>query len=633
MTRRLKEISGALRSRQGQRRLLPRLAVSVLITVVFCALLWSRLVSLNLTEVLASLHLVSPYQWGLAIAATGLSFWAIGRYDDVAHCHLATGVPETQARRAGICGIALSQMLGLGVVTGALVRWRMLPSLTLVQAGQVTLVVSGLFLAGWVLVTAGAILFLGGPYPLAAVAVWGLELGAVALALVAPRWLRLWPNLMTLAKMIALAAIDCLAAALAFWCLWPAAPGFGHFLPAFLLAMGAGLVSGTPGGFGAFEMTLLVHLPQAGEAGLVAAVLAWRAVYFVLPALLAGLAVLRGPKMARRADVAAIVPDRLAFPEAGLIRQGFFSPLIVSGAIFAAARTPHALIALRQPLGGARTPDLSALAARARREGRIGVIYKAPARLALQARRAKLAVLPLSREAWLDPHRFALEASERSALRRKLRKAANAGVSARCESGDLAELARINAAWATARGGEQGFSMGRFEAGYIAGQRIYLARQGLRPIGFASFHTAAAGWSLDLLRPHPDAPDGTAHALVAAALADAGRAGVTRFSLAAVPEAAFADRHTFLARLTRLMPSAARAARGLWQFKQAFAPRWERLYLIAPSYPAMALAGWDIRRAIIHPPPLTGAGLSPMTPAQDENEVALGGAAWQTGRQ
>lgn len=328
----------------------------------------------------------------------------------------------------------------------------------------------------------------------------------------------------------------------------------------------------------------------------------------------------------------AAVPDGLAFPEAGLMRQGEFRPLVVSGTMLAAARTPHALIALRQPLSGAFAAH--ALLARAQREARVAVVYKASPRVAVMARQAGLAVLPLAREAWLDPTSFALEAPERAALRRKLRKAASAGVRAGCE-GVGPELAQLNADWASARGGEQGFSMGRYEPGYLAGQRVYVARQGLRPVGFASFHVTDAGWALDLLRPHPEAPDGTGHLLMAAALADAARAGVRRLSLAAVPEPAFDEgRGRVLALLMRVFPGSARAARGLWQFKQAFAPRWERLYLIAPGFAAMALAGWDIRRAVTQPGPLLPAmaAFAVSMPAAADIAIASHGRAWQRGR-
>ena len=104
--------------------------VMVLATAGFCALLWHRLQGLDIAAVLQALGRIGPMSWLAAGAATCASFWAVGRHDDTAHRHLGTGVPAGQARRAGFCGIALSQLLGLGVVTGALVRWRMLPSLT-----------------------------------------------------------------------------------------------------------------------------------------------------------------------------------------------------------------------------------------------------------------------------------------------------------------------------------------------------------------------------------------------------------------------------------------------------------------------------------------------------------------------
>ena len=612
--------------------------VMVLATAGFCALLWHRLQGLDIAAVLQALGRIGPMSWLAAGAATCASFWAVGRHDDTAHRHLGTGVPAGQARRAGFCGIALSQLLGLGVVTGALVRWRMLPSLTLLQAGRVTLAVSALFLGGWAIVTAAAILVLDGPFPGAARA--GLAAGGLAAlgALVPRLGLRGWPNLFTLGRMVGLAALDCLAAGLALWLLWPETMPLAALLPAFLLALGAGLLSGTPGGIGAFEVALLALLPGQDEAALMAGVLAWRGVYYLAPALFAALAVLRGPRAARRADVAAAVPAVAAFPEAGLMRQGVFQPLVAGGTLFAAARTAHALVVLREPLaGGARPADLRALTARAARAARAGVVYKAPPRLAAVARRAGLAVLPLAREAWLTPATFALETPARAHLRRKLRKAAQADVAARCEALSLSEIARLNADWVAARGGEQGFSMGRFEPDYLAGQRLYVARKGLRPVGFASFHSGAAGWSLDLLRPHPEAPDGTAHALVAAAIADAARAGVRRLSLAAAPEVAFASGpgRRMLGLLSCLAPGVRQAAPGLRQFKQAFDPRWERLYLIAPSLFSLAVAGWDIRRAILRPRPVSApAAQAPQAAAAsaDDNAIASSAGAWQMGR-
>jgi len=47
---------------------------------------------------------------------------------------------------------------------------------------------------------------------------------------------------------------------------------------------------------------------------------------------------------------------------------------------------------------------------------------------------------------------------------------------------------------------------------------------------------------------------------------------------------------------------------GLRQFKSAFAPRWERLYLAAPNRLALALAAVDIARRIARPRRLPSLG-------------------------
>jgi phosphatidylglycerol lysyltransferase len=106
---------------------------------------------------------------------------------------------------------------------------------------------------------------------------------------------------------------------------------------------------------------------------------------------------------------------------------------------------------------------------------------------------------------------------------------------------------------------------------------------------------------------------------------------VTRLSLAAAPEAAFRPA-TLMGRLTRLCPAGRTSAAGLRQFKEAFAPRWERLYLIAPSFPAMALAGWEIRRAIMSPDSLPADALPAARPSREEIGFASHRTPWHRKR-
>jgi phosphatidylglycerol lysyltransferase len=152
-------------------------------------------------------------------------------------------------------------------------------------------------------------------------------------------------------------------------------------------------------------------------------------------------------------------------------------------------------------------------------------------------------------------------------------------------------------AWAARRGGERGFSMGRFDPDYIAAQRVYAARQAGRIIAFVTFHDHGRAWVLDLMRSVENAPNGTMHALVAAAIADAAGQKCRALSLAALPSGPRRDAFGIFAQ--RLVP-----ADGLRQFKLSFAPRLAPRYLMAPTPSGLVLSGLDIIRRVHRPVPL-----------------------------
>lgn len=625
---------------ESARRVL-RQALPLAVAGLFLVLLRDRVAHVDTRAVLTAFAAVTPAQWLAALMATAVSFWAVGHYDAVLHRHLGTGIPCARARRAGIAGIAISQTLGLGIVTGALVRWRLLPGASLWLATRLTAAVAVSFLMGWAIVTAVAVLALPlpGTQGLRAVAVLVLiaAAAAMALSLFAPP-LRLgrrsfaWPSLDTLLRIPLLAAIDTGAAALVLWVLMPAdtAPGFALLLPAFLLALGAGLVSNAPGGIGVFELTLLALLPSMAEEPMLAAILAYRAVYYALPAVLGGIAMALGPRAREAAaERPALIPPACELTphlarllanapraEVHLLRQGEHAVLIDGAATagWMLGRTRQALVAISDPFGARdAAPDLiRRLEAEAARAGRIPCLYKTGARIAARARRAGWQAAPVAREAWLAPALFDVAAPGCAGLRRKLRKAEKAGLAvARTGRGTgqdipLAEMQALTREWAGARGGERGFSMGRFAPAYVAGQAIWTARHAGRLVGFVTFHQGTREWTLDLMRQSADAPDGTIHALVAAALDAARRAGLPRLSLAALPPDRSAAR-TPLARLLRRAEAAA-GLEGLRQFKAAFSPNWETLYIAAPSRPALAIAALDIAGRIARPDPLPAAG-------------------------
>lgn len=600
-------------------RLAARAILSLALLGLFAWLLSPRLAEVDLAAVTQAVSGVALRHWVAAVVLTGVSFWAVGHYDAVVHRHFATGLPEAMTCRAGICAIAVSQTLGLGVITGAILRWRMLPGQSLLQATRLTVAVALSFLVGWALVTAAVLLLLPAA-PCKAAAGLVLALALALTALIAPRWGFRWANGFALGRLIALCAIDTLAAAAAFYMLCPEVLQlpFATLLPAFLLALGAGLASGTPGGLGAFEVTLLALLPEADPAPILAAILAWRLTYYALPAFLGAAVAIKGPQNPGPsvAPQARLTPAG-AGAELGLLAQGTLSIQSLGMGEWLVGRTGHFMVALLDPSDGA---TVGALANVARAETRLPVLYKCSARLAVQARASGYAAVLIAREAWLCPNSYRLGSPSRAGLRRKLRQAETAGVTVtRAKTLPWQQLDCIAAEWATAHRGERGFSMGRYSRDYLSRQRVYIAWQAGQPVAFASFHQTPNEWALDLMRHGPRLPNGTMPSLVQTAIDDAALAGVPRLSLAAVPEAAFnagARRHT---RLLRALTGEDGA--GLARFKSAFAPRWRRLYLAAPNRLCLPFAAASIARAILHPPPIE----------QDhaDNEFASGPHPWQ----
>jgi len=116
-------------------------------------------------------------------------------------------------------------------------------------------------------------------------------------------WRIVLPNLRLTLLQIGIGAMDLALVTLAMYVLLPASPaaGFVTVLVVFLTATLLGTVSHAPGGLGVIEATMLVGLAQFQREELLAALLTFRALYFVLPLLLASLSLgLREVRMLAR---------------------------------------------------------------------------------------------------------------------------------------------------------------------------------------------------------------------------------------------------------------------------------------------------------------------------------------------
>lgn len=562
-------------------------------------------------------HLISQIpvlNWIGAACATAISFWALGRYDGVAHRHLQTGLDGPKARRAGMLAIAFSQTAGFGILTGGFARWRLLPKLSPVQAAQLTALTGLTFMAALAAV-AGLTLLVWAPFPFARLLGVALILGFTAACVATFFWPELklgrhkmrWPSLVALAALALWTLVDVVAAGCALWLVMPGDVELALLLPAYFLALGFAILSSSPGGTGPLELTLVTLLSHHDPATILAGLMAFRLVYYLAPAALACIALLWPglilgkdtnadddiALLGARRDPAHKIPFSRPRSETAVIRQNGGHLQSFGFNQLALLDTPQSSVALFDPIRGYTIETLAPLKHHAAGRNTAACLYKCSAKPALSARKSGWKVLRIAAEAVINPQSFSESGSSKRQLRRKLRHAEKAGIDVR-EASDtlpLTQLAQVDESWHNGHGVAHGTTMGQFEPEYIKDQKLFVAWQEGTIIGFVSFHLADTEWCLDLIRMGPDAPDGTGHIMIRAAISAAADQGITRLSLAAVPDHRFAHR----------------AERGLRRFKGCFAPQWQPLYMAAPSWSQMALSLAELIRLVHRPNPITAA--------------------------
>lgn len=546
--------------------------------------------------------------WILAAFACWVSFWALGRYDAIAHRHLRTRLNDRHAQFAGKVAIAFSQTVGFGLATGAFARWRMVPGLPPQMAFRLTLFVSVSFLCALGLF---AIVLMTGQ--ISVVLALFVALSVIGASLIG---LFLYPNITLLGRVIRMpsvvtalsvlgwTAVDIIAAALALFLLMPTGTlTFGDLLFAYVVALTIALISGAPGGVGPFELMLLTLLPDQTSAAIAAGIISYRFLYFALPALASGLCLLFPPKRADfSSDRALVAPFKngvLSIAETGVVTQSGGSILSRPGVDLACVPLGQTQLALFDPEGPQRHLSFDLLSKLASDTNMVPAAYKVSNRMAALAVRQGWRAVKVAEEAVIDPATFSMDGSKKRQLRRKTRSAEAAGmvVSVGYDTSEVPTLRQIDLYWQTVNKGARGLSTGRFAEDYLEKQIVFTARRDNRIEAYLSLHVAKTEWAIDLMRAGPLCPDGTMHALVAAALSAAKDQGIQNVSLAACPA----------------HPLTKESGQGLRQFKDCFAPRWKPLYLVAPNWPCLALAAVDIAYAIHFPQPLPKERASELT--------------------
>ena len=255
-------------------------------------------------DVIAAIQSTSLGQVGWAVLATGLSFLALTGYDRSALQYAGAPVPYRLSAPTSFVAFALSNSIGLSVLTGGAVRLRMYGAAGVTPAVAARVIAFNTLAFGVGTAFSGAVALLWGADRVApALHMSPLLLRTLAAALLAAvlvglvfcargqhvplprlRTLRL-PTLDVALKQLFYSALDIAAAGAALWFLLPeGAVSLPVFLGFYTIGIAAGVVSHVPGGLGVFEAVMLValgaHIPGDQLAG---ALILYRLVYYVLP--------------------------------------------------------------------------------------------------------------------------------------------------------------------------------------------------------------------------------------------------------------------------------------------------------------------------------------------------------------
>jgi uncharacterized membrane protein YbhN (UPF0104 family) len=247
--------------------------LSTVIVVAAGFLLWNQARDLSWLQLRNALAATPGTRIVLSLLATAASFACLAAYEWFAVRRVASDrVAAVQAFRIGAIAHAISNTLGFHALTGGAFRYQQYArmGLGLGEVGRVVALVAACVATGVVLACAGAFAWLQ----------WrgaGLALLAVLAGLVAAR--------ARLALLGVVASVEMLAAVASLYVLLPTdiAPSPAQFILVVVGATVLGIASHAPGGVGVFEAAVMAALPHGRAADVLAALLAFRVIYNLLP--------------------------------------------------------------------------------------------------------------------------------------------------------------------------------------------------------------------------------------------------------------------------------------------------------------------------------------------------------------
>lgn len=293
-----------------------RRATPVLLGIVLFALglyaLYHLLKPVNAADVAAQIKATPASVLAAALGATAIGYVALIFYDWFGLRFIGKRLDRRIVALGGFLGYAFGNTIGVSVVSGGAVRYRIYSAVGL-NAFEVAAVSGYIALAlgtGLTLVGVAALAFhpgaVGALLPFAAPTIQGVAGLIVALSVGLIVWLsatqrsvsirghalRL-PPLPDLGGQLVVTLIDIAAASFALWVLLPAGkPDYTIFVAVYAAATMIGVLSHVPGGVGVFETVVLGTMPASVPVSdAAAALLLFRLIYYLVPFALAFLLV------------------------------------------------------------------------------------------------------------------------------------------------------------------------------------------------------------------------------------------------------------------------------------------------------------------------------------------------------
>ena len=304
---------------------------SLLSLFFFALALWllrGELRDFRYKDIVRFFHDLPAQRVVMALAFTALSYLALTCYDALALRYIGKRIAYWKVALASFAGYAFSNTLGMPLFTGTPLRARLYSGWGM-TAIDITRVVLFSYITFWLgFIGLSGVAFLLDPIavptrlhlPMASARPIGILFLSLIAAFLVMSFARRRPFTFKgleltvprppmAAAQIVIASLDWTFAATVLYALLPSSWNitFLHFLGVFLFAQVAGLLSHVPGGLGVFESMMVLLVPQDLPRGeLLAAMVAFRGVYYFLPLLIAAVSLGAHEVVRRREQVGKI---------------------------------------------------------------------------------------------------------------------------------------------------------------------------------------------------------------------------------------------------------------------------------------------------------------------------------------